>query len=45
MPTEGSVMEPKWDGIRLFAEVHDDGVRFFTRAGNIKRMPVKVTSR
>jgi len=39
MPTVPSVMEPKWDGIRLFAEVHDDGVRFFTRAGNIKNLP------
>lgn len=36
---DSSIMEPKWDGIRLFAEVHDDGVRFFTRAGNIKRLP------
>lgn len=40
MPTVPSIMEPKWDGIRLFAEVHDDSVRFFTRSGNIKRMPL-----
>jgi len=40
MPSVPSVMEPKWDGIRLLAEVHEDGVRFFTRAGNIKRMPL-----
>jgi ATP-dependent DNA ligase len=34
--SQDSVIEPKLDGIRLLAEVTDDGVRLWTRNGNDK---------